>query len=56
MWNAQIAFILKDAKEPWDAAKYPNFARWQEAMLARESVKHVLGVLREQEVKSGGRL
>ena len=56
MWNAQISFILKDAKEPWDAAKYPNFARWQESMLARDSVKHVLSVLGEQEVKSGGRL
>lgn len=56
MWNAQVAFILKDAKDPWDPAKYPNFKRWQEAMLERDSVKHVLSVLAEQEVESGGRL
>ncbi|CAD6581305.1 MAG: hypothetical protein ASARMPRED_000578 [Alectoria sarmentosa] len=56
MWNAQIAFILKDAKDAWDPADYPYFTRWQDAMLARHSVKHVLSVMANQEVKSDGKL
>ena len=55
MWNAQIPYILKDAKDPWDPAKYPNFTRWQEAMLAKDSVKHVLSVMADEEVKSSGK-
>ena len=42
MWDAQIAFIMKDANDPWDPAQYPNFMRWQEAMLTRDSVIIVL--------------
>ena len=56
MWNSQIPNLLKDAKEPWDINKYPNFKRWMEAMQARDSVKHVLGVLMDKEVKSQGRV
>lgn len=56
MWNPQVPFILKEAKDPWDPAKYPNFKRWQEAMLARDSVKYVMSVLGEREIKSSGRL
>jgi glutathione S-transferase len=55
MWNAQIPFILKDAKDGWDAAKYPHFTRWQEAMMVRDSLKYVMSVLMEKEVKSEGR-
>lgn len=38
----------------WDAAEFPNFKKWQEAMLGRESVKRVLGVIMDKEVRSGG--
>ena len=55
MWNNSIAAILKDAKDAWDPAQYPNFTRWQNAMLARDSVKHVLSVLKDKEVKSSGK-
>lgn len=55
MWNTHIGHILKDAKDPWDPTKYPNFTRWQDAMLARDSVKHVLSVVVNQEVKSNGK-
>ncbi len=53
IWNIQIPFIAKDA---WDPAEYPNFTRWQEAMLARDSLKHVMSVMANEEVKSDGRL
>ena len=55
-WNSQIALIERDAKESWDVAKFPHFKRWQEAMLARESVKHVMSVMLETEVRSEGRV
>lgn len=55
MWNLQIAYVMKDAKEPWDVAKYPHFQRWMEAMQARPSLKHVMGVMMDTEVKSEGR-
>lgn len=56
IWNAQIPYILKDAPDGWDPAKYPNFTRWQTAMMERESVKHVLGVMGKENVESDGRL
>ena len=56
MWNLQIAYVLKDAKEPWSIDKYLNFKRWMEAMQARASMKHVLGVLMDKEVKSHGKM
>ena len=55
MWNAQVPFIMGDAKDTWEPAKYPNFTRWQEAMLARDSVKHVFSVMANEEVKSDGK-
>ncbi|CAF9918635.1 hypothetical protein IMSHALPRED_004363 [Imshaugia aleurites] len=55
MWNAQVPFILGDAKDTWEPAKYPKFTRWQEAMLARDSVKHVFSVMANEEVKSDGK-
>ncbi len=47
---------MGDAKDAWDPAEYPNFTRWQEAMLARDSLKHVMSVLADEEVKSDGKL
>lgn len=58
MWNIQIDYVLKDrpeGAERWDIAKYPNFKRWQEGMLGRESLKKVLSVLADKEVKSEGK-
>lgn len=66
MWNAQITAILggegegvekrDDESNDWDSTAYPHFTRWQDAMLARDSVKHVLGVMGNKEVQSGGRV
>ena len=56
MWNVQIGYILKDAKDGWDDTKYPHFKRWHEAMMARDSMKHVMSVFMDKEVKSGGRV
>jgi len=58
MWNTQVAFVMAAGTatdEKWDVADFPNFKRWQEAMLARESLKRVLSVLQEKEVKSAGK-
>lgn len=52
MWNSQIDFIMQG--HDWRMADYPNFKRWQEAMLARDSLKRVMGVLMDKEVKSAG--
>lgn len=54
MWNAQIDFVMKD--HAWNAAEYPDFQRWQEAMMARDSLKKVMSVLMDKEVKSAGRV
>lgn len=54
MWNAQIDYIMKDYD--WNIAEYPNLKRWQEAMLARQSLKKVLSVLMDKEVQSPGRI
>ena len=53
MWNFQIDFIMQG--HGWNIADYPNFKRWQEAMLARDSLKKVVSVLMDKEVKSAGR-
>ncbi len=53
MWNAQIDFIMKG--HGWNIAEYPNFKRWQEAMLERDSLKRVMSVLMDKEVQSPGR-
>lgn len=58
MWNTNIEHVLKDrpeGPERWDIAKYPNFKRWQEEILGRESLKRVLSVLQDKEVKSEGK-
>lgn len=39
----------------WDPAEYPEFTRWQESMMARRSVKHVLSVMANEEVKREGK-
>lgn len=52
MWNTQIEFIMQG--HGWEGGLYPNFQRWQEAMLGRESCKRVMGVIMEREVRSEG--
>lgn len=54
MWNSQIAYVMKDRPEGWDIADYPNFKNWHEAMLAKDSVKKVMSVLMDKELKSEG--
>ena len=56
MWNVQIGFILKDTKDGWDNTKYPHFKRWHEAMMGRDSMKYVMSVFMDKEVKSEGRV
>lgn len=56
MWNLQVPFVMKDAKDAWDIGKYPNYKRWMEAMQGRDSMKHVLGVMMDKEVNSPGRV
>lgn len=53
MWNSQLDFIMQG--HGWDIADYPNFKRWQEAMLERDSLKKVMIVLMDKEVKSAGK-
>lgn len=55
MWNTQIAFVMssRTGEHAWDADAFPHFTRWQNACLSRDSVKKVLSVLGDQEVKSG---
>ena len=52
MWNAQIDFNMKGYG--WEIAENPNFKRWQEAMLARDSLKKVMSVLMDKVVQSPG--
>ena len=54
MWNSNVPFFMKD--HGWNADEYPNFKRWQEAMMARDSLKKVMSVLMDKEVKSAGRV
>ena len=54
MWNTQIDFPLKG--HGWNIAVYPNFKRWQEAMLARDSLKKVMSVLMDKVVQNAGRI
>ena len=42
---------LKDSLDGWDPIRYSGFTRWQKAMMARKSVKHVLSVMGEQRGK-----
>ena len=56
MWNTSIDYIMSTGPVEWNSSEYPNFKRWQEAMLARESVKKVVSVRQEKELKSDGRV
>ena len=40
MWNHFIESCVEPGS--WDINAYPNFKRWHEEMLARDSVKEVL--------------
>lgn len=42
------------AIEGFDADDYPNWKRWQEGMLERESVKRVVATLDDEEISSEG--
>ena len=53
-WNSRVPLILKDSSEGWDLADFPHFKRWQKALMARKSVRHVLSVMANSEVKSDG--
>ena len=55
-WNTWIEHILAAGPVEWKPLDYPNFMRWQEAMLARDSLKTVMGSLQAKEVKSEGTL
>ena len=55
VWNSRVPLILKDSWEGGNPANYPGFKRWQGAMMARKSVKHVLSVMEIREVKSDGK-
>ncbi|ROV94363.1 hypothetical protein VPNG_09409 [Cytospora leucostoma] len=54
MWNVQIAFFMssRTGEHAWKPDDFPHFTRWQNACLSRDSVKKVLSVLSDQEVKS----
>jgi glutathione S-transferase len=55
MWNAQVPFVLSSRhgkEDEWKPEEFPHFSRWQNACLSRDSVKKVMGVLADQEVKS----
>ena len=53
--NSRVSHILKESSEGWDPANFPHFTRWQKAMMARKSVRHVLSVMANSEVKSDGK-
>ena len=55
MWNNSIAMIMKAGPGEWDVESYPNFKRWQEAMMGRDSLKKVMSVMAEKEVSSEGK-
>ena len=40
----------------WDIAEYPDFRRWQEALLARNSLKKVMSVSMDKEIQNPGRV
>ena len=45
---------MEETPKGWNPDIYSNFAGWQKAMLERDSVKRVLGVMENEEVKSDG--
>lgn len=55
MWNMQIDYLMKDRPEGWNAAEFPNFKKWQEAMLERPAMKKVVSVMMDKEVGSDGK-
>ncbi|KAF2967022.1 hypothetical protein GQX73_g6512 [Xylaria multiplex] len=54
MWNTQVAFFMgsRTGEHSWNPDTFPHFTRWQNACLSRDSVKKVLSVLGDKEVKS----
>lgn len=54
MWNMQVAYFMssRTGEHAWDSDAFPNFTKWQNACLGRDSVKKVLSVLGEKEVKN----
>lgn len=54
MWNMQVAYFMgsRTGEHAWDPNAFPDYTRWQNACLSRESVKKVLSVLGDEEVKS----
>ncbi|KAL7917299.1 glutathione S-transferase [Trichoderma austrokoningii] len=54
MWNAQVPYVMssRTGEHAWNPDEFPHFTRWQNACLSRHSVKKVLSVLADQEVKS----
>lgn len=51
-WNGAINIFMKDRTE-WNIDEYPNFKRWQEAMLSRPSVTKAVSLIKVEDVKSG---
>lgn len=54
VWNERIPFILKGSSKGWESLDYPYFRPWQNAMMARKSVRRVLSVMGNREVQSDG--
>ncbi|KAH8429150.1 glutathione S-transferase family protein [Aspergillus melleus] len=54
MWNLQVPFFMagRTGEHAWNPAEFPHFSRWQDAMMARDSVKRTVAVLQDKEVES----
>lgn len=54
MWNMQVSFFMgsRTGEDAWKPDAFPHFTRWQNACLSRDSVKKVVSVLQDKEVKS----
>ena len=55
VWNTRIPLIMNESSEGWDPDDYLGFVFWQKSMMERESVKHALSVMADEEVKSEGK-
>ncbi|RDL34573.1 Uncharacterized protein BP5553_07701 [Venustampulla echinocandica] len=49
-WNAAIPLFMQGRSE-WNMDDYPNFKRWNEAMMGRASVMKALSMAKEEDVK-----
>jgi hypothetical protein len=56
IWSRSIDYALKGGSMVWDINEFPNFKRWQEAMLNRGSIKKAASVMADKEVRSKGRV